>query len=306
MEHRTIIVPAEDAGQRLDHVLARTIPELSRTRLQQLIAAGAVRVDGSPTEASHRLHPSERIEVSVPEPQSSGLMPEQIPINVVYEDDDVLVIDKPAGLVVHPAAGHPSGTLVNALLARYPSLAVGGSLRPGIVHRLDRNTSGLMVIAKTDRAMASLTAQMRAHQILKEYTALAWGRPEASRGVIEAPIGRHPGDRKRMSVVEQGRPARTHFEVVETIPLRKGEEVSMLRLRLETGRTHQIRVHLAAIGHPIVGDPEYGRWDDAIPLKRQFLHASRLGFMLPDGEYREFHSPLPTDLEALLKSLRSG
>ncbi|MCL4534237.1 MAG: RluA family pseudouridine synthase [Bacteroidetes bacterium] len=304
MQRRTIVVSAQDTGQRLDRALARAFPELSRTRLQQLIAVGAVTLDGAPAEASRRLHPGERIEVSLPAPQPSDLTPEQIPVSIVYEDDDLLVIDKPPGLVVHPGAGHPSGTLVNALLARHPSLAIGGSLRPGIVHRLDRDTSGLMVVAKTDRAMASLTSQMRARQVLKEYTALVWGRPDSDRGVIEAPIGREHHDRRRMAVVEQGRPARTHFEVIETIPLHGTEEVSLLRVRLETGRTHQVRVHLAAIGHPVVGDPEYGRRGDTIPLKRQFLHASRLGFKLPGGEYCEFRSPLPADLAELLAPLR--
>jgi 23S rRNA pseudouridine1911/1915/1917 synthase len=215
------------------------------------------------------------------------------------------VVDKPAGLVVHPAPGHPSGTLVNALLARYPDISVGDVLRPGIVHRLDRDTSGLIVVAKSDRAMASLTAQMRARRVLKEYMALVWGRPNASRGVVEAPIGRDPRDRQRMAIEERGRPARTHFEVVET--LRVGDvECTLLRVRLETGRTHQIRVHLAAIGHPVVGDPTYGRRAAHLPLKRQFLHAGRLGFTLPDGEYREFQSPLPPDLELLLRSLRAA
>ncbi len=308
VEHRPVreaAAEAVDAGQRLDRVLVRAFPDLSRSRLQRLIEEGAITVNGGQAGASQRLRPGDRIVLVEPEPQPAGLVPQDIPISVVYDDEDLLVVDKPAGLVVHPGAGHPAGTLVNALLARYPGLALGGQLRPGIVHRLDRDTSGLMVVAKTDRAMSSLTDQMREQRILKEYTALVWGRMASPRGTIEAPIGRDPADRRRMAVVEQGRPARTHFELVETLRLPPHEELSLLRLRLETGRTHQIRVHLAAIGHPLVGDPEYGRQDRRIPLHRQFLHASRLGFVSPDSTYREFASSLPADLEAVLASLRS-
>ncbi len=301
-----LTVSPEDAGQRLDRFLARHFPGFSRTRLQRMILTGAATINGSAANPSRPLREGDRIRLAEPEIEAATLEPENIPLSIVYEDDDLVVVDKPAGLVVHPGAGHPSGTLVNALLARYPHLAVGGGLRPGLVHRLDKDTSGLMVVAKTDRGMASLTAQMQERTVLKEYIALVWGRPDSSRGIVDAPIGRDTADRRRMVIDEAGRSARTHFEVLATYSLGGSQEMTLLRLRLETGRTHQIRVHLAAIGLPVVGDPRYGRHEGPGALSRQFLHASRLGFKLPSGEYREFTSPLPPDLREFLGKVCSA
>ncbi len=239
----------------------------------------------------------------MPSPVSEALAPEAIPIDVVYEDDDVFVLNKPAGLVVHPAPGHASGTLVNALLAHAPGISVGGSNRPGIVHRLDKDTSGLMVVAKTDRARSTLVAQWNERSVRKGYVALASGVVEPDEGTIDAPIGRDPSQRQRMAVTAKGRPAVTHFDVRERFAA-----VTLLNVEIETGRTHQIRVHLAFIGHPIVGDPVYGgrvgRRDEPW-LSRQFLHAARLAFRLPDGREVVFEAPLPPDLQTVVDALRS-
>jgi 23S rRNA pseudouridine1911/1915/1917 synthase len=285
-------------------LLVNHFPDFSRTRIQSLINNAAVKVNGLTTPPSYRVRFGDVITIEAASPIPSAMAAQAIDLDIVYEDSHVIVIDKPAGLVVHPGAGHPDRTLANALIARYPEIAVSGSLRPGIVHRLDRDTSGLMVVAKTDPAMAQLTQQMRAHQFLKEYTALAWGMIETTRGLIDAPVGRHPYAKTQMAVLEKGRAAKSHFEVVEVLSTETGQPVCLLLIRLETGRTHQIRVHLAAIGHPIVGDLLYGNANPQ-PLARQFLHASRLGFKLPDGEYMEFHSKLPTDLEYLLERYRN-
>jgi 23S rRNA pseudouridine1911/1915/1917 synthase len=289
-----------EAGRRVDRVAAERLPDLSRSRIQHLIANDLVTLNGRPVRASQPVHPGDHLEVVIPPPASSELLPEEIPLQVVYEDADVVVIDKPAGLVVHPAAGHPSGTLVNALLARYPDLAVGGTLRPGIVHRLDRFTSGLIVVARHDAAHQSLLAQQKQRTMVKAYLVLVDGHMPAREGVIEAPIGRHPHQRKQMAVVAAGRPARTAYCVVEELG-----PYSLVEARLETGRTHQIRVHFTHSGHPVLGDPTYGRRAGVLGLTRQFLHAYRLGFHLPSsGEFREFESPLPPDLTTVLERLR--
>ncbi|MBI4322496.1 MAG: RluA family pseudouridine synthase [Chloroflexi bacterium] len=277
-------------------------PDLSRSHVQKLITSGRVLVDGKPAKPSTRLFAGARIRLEIPPPQPTELVPEAMPIAVVYEDEDVIVVDKPAGLVVHPAPGHPAGTLVNALLARYPNLRISDTLRPGIVHRLDKDTSGLLVIARNDRAMARLTQQMKNRQVLKEYLALVHGMMRESEGVIDAPIGRHPKKRKQMAVVEGGRLAKTHFTV-----LARFSGYTVVRVRLETGRTHQIRVHFAWIGHPVAGDAVYGSRKTDLPLARQFLHAQKLGFSLPSsGEYVEFASPLPPDLAVALDHLRKS
>ena len=299
MELREVEVSADDAHVRLDVLLARVFPDLSRSFAQKLVEAGLVTVDGRPARASARPNAGQRVVVQIPAPAPSQLVPQAIPLAIVYEDADLLVVDKPPGLVVHPAPGHPADTLVNALLARYPSLQVGGSLRPGIVHRLDKDTSGLLVVAKNDRAMASLIDQMKRRAVRKEYLALVHGNLRQDEGVIEAPIGRHPKDRKRMAVVPNGREARTHFVVLERFG-----RYTLLEARLETGRTHQIRVHFASLGHPLAGDPVYGG-REALPLRRQFLHAHRLGFALPaSGQEVLFESPLPEDLRVALDRAR--
>jgi 23S rRNA pseudouridine1911/1915/1917 synthase len=293
----------DEAGERLDVALAE-VSGVSRSQLQRWIEAGLVAVDGRPARASHRLAIGERIVATPPEPLPPPLAPEAIPLHVLYEDAELVVIDKPAGLVVHPAPGHRSGTLVNALLHHCGGLAsVGGVLRPGIVHRLDRGTSGVMVAARTDAAHRALAAQFHAHTIERVYRAVVRGVPAAAAGRVDRPIGRHPRDRKRMSVAARsGREARTAWRV-EARFARSG--CALLEVRPETGRTHQIRVHLASIGLPLVGDPVYGRARRAGPsLERPALHAAVLGLVHPTrGERRRFEAPLPPDLRELLAEL---
>ncbi len=292
-------VPPEARGERLDRWLHARFPDLSRSRIQRLVEGGWILVDGRPPrKAGQRLRGGEEVHIHIPPPEPTTLEPEPIPLEIVYEDEDLAVLVKPAGMVVHPAPGHATGTLVHALLHRYPDLEVGGTERPGIVHRLDQGTSGLMVVARTDAAHRALTAQMAAREVFKVYWALVHGHPP-ERGTVDAPIGRHPVDRKRMAVVSGGREARTHYHV-----LARGGEVSLLELKLETGRTHQIRVHMAHLGHPLVGDPVYGRRRDPMGLERPFLHAARLAFRHPrTGRRLVFQAPLPEDLRALLRRL---
>jgi 23S rRNA pseudouridine1911/1915/1917 synthase len=250
------------------------------------------------------------VNVTIPPPQTIDLAPEAIPLTIIYQDGDIIVLDKPAGLTVHPAPGHPSGTLVNALLAACPDLrgpstglrtGIAGTLRPGIVHRLDKDTSGLMVVAKNDRAQRALQAQLKERVVRKTYLALVGGMPTPREGTIEAPIGRHPKNRKKMAVVADGRESTTRYRVREEIA---GGKYSLLEVEPVTGRTHQIRVHLAAIGHPVVGDATYGRSSEAIG--RQFLHAHKLAFAMPlGGRTVEFVSPLPADLREALSRLRA-
>ena len=297
------VVPETLAGQRLDRALAATMSGLSRTRVQSAIAAGRVLVDGRPAKASLPLEAGMTItllpEPAAPAAGTNEAAPDLAPPQVIYEDDALLVIDKPAGLVVHPAPGHEHDTLVNALLAHVPELDTSAyPTRPGIVHRLDKDTSGLMVIAKTPQSHAALAEQMKAHETVKRYLALVEGQMSASEGVIEAPIGRDPRNRQRMAVVSLaagGREARTRFRVLRQIRGR-----TYLELQLETGRTHQIRVHLAAIHHPVVGDTVYGRPQPPQP-RRQFLHAAHLEFAHPTtGAMMAFDAPLPPDLATFL------
>jgi 23S rRNA pseudouridine1911/1915/1917 synthase len=314
-----------DAGERLDRVLARHVADLSRSRLKDLILAGEVAI-GARTirDPGHRVNAGDVIALSVPAPQPAVPQPEPIPLAVVYEDDAIIVIDKPKGLVVHPAAGNWSGTLVNALVAHCgASLSgIGGVARPGIVHRLDKDTTGLMVIAKTDRAHLSLSRQFADHgrtgPLQRGYLAFAWGAPARAKGSIVAPIARHPRARDKMSVRADGRAATTHWQVLERYPGPDGKPVvSLLACRLETGRTHQIRVHLAHMGHPVLGDVTYGAGFKTkstqlgleaqaalTGLGRQALHAYLLGFEHPlTGDSLEFRSELPSDLARLRHSL---
>jgi 23S rRNA pseudouridine1911/1915/1917 synthase len=291
-------VPEAAAGERLDRFLAGRPGIGSRAAAERLLAAGAVLVDGEPRPKSHRLAGGELLDVTLTE-AGAGLRAsaEPVPLRIAYEDEHLLVVDKPAGLVVHPGAGHASGTLVQELLGR--GLAGGNPERPGIVHRLDRDTSGLLVVARTQEAYDGLRALVRRRALEREYLALVRGRPRSRRGRIEAPIGRDRRDPTRMSL-DTGSPkqAVTHFEVVELLP-----EHALLRIRLETGRTHQIRVHLAAIGLPVAGDRTYGATEPG--LERQFLHAARLAFSHPvTGGRVEAASPLPPDLEAALARAR--
>ncbi|MBI4201289.1 MAG: RluA family pseudouridine synthase [Chloroflexi bacterium] len=271
---------------------------MSRSRAQRLIREGHVLVNGQVTQPSARLRLGDLIHIRLPETPPSGITPEELPLRIVYEDPHVLVVDKPPGMAVHPGPGRPRGTLVNALLARYPELAdVGGPLRPGLVHRLDADTSGLMVVARTPEAYLALTHQIAERAFTKVYLALVRGYPKPSRGTIEARVGRHPQDRKRMGVVSAGREAVTRYAAKRVF-----QGFTLLEVRPETGRTHQIRVHFSALGHPVAGDAKYG---GRVPfLRRQFLHAQRLGFRLPStGAYVEFVSQLPPDLEEALETL---
>ncbi|MFO0689408.1 MAG: RluA family pseudouridine synthase [Myxococcota bacterium] len=298
-------VDESGAGQRLDALLAG-LAGVSRARVQRWIEQDRVRVAGAPARASRLLASGERIEAWPGEPVAMSLAPEPIPLVVLYEDRDLIVLDKPAGLVVHPAPGHPGGTLVNALLhhCRGELAGIGGVLRPGIVHRLDRGTSGVLVAAKTDLAHQGLAAQFARHSIDRIYRTFVRGLPRADAGEIDRPIGRHPEDRQRMSVrTRAGRPARTHWRVVARD---RANAIAELEIRPETGRTHQIRVHLASAGLPVVGDVVYGRarGDDA-RLGRPALHAAHLGFVHPrTGESLGFDAPLPADLVELVASLR--
>jgi 23S rRNA pseudouridine1911/1915/1917 synthase len=310
---RSLAVDEAAAGERLDRWLVRAMPDLSRARLQALIAGGEVLVDGHRARPSLRLKTGQAILVRVPAPQAPVPQPEDIPIAVVYEDRHLLVVDKPAGLSVHPGAGRASGTLVNALLHRVRDLSgIGGVLRPGIVHRLDRGTSGLLVVAKDDATHLALSRQFAGRSVEKEYLAVVIGVPRAAEGTIDAPIGRDPVHRKRMSVrAPRGRPARSTYRIVEPL-----DGAALLRVRIATGRTHQIRVHLAALGHPVAGDATYGggrrppsRRPEARAaleaLARPALHAARLAFTHPArGERLAFESALPADLQELLAALR--
>ncbi|MEK7777670.1 MAG: RluA family pseudouridine synthase [Chloroflexota bacterium] len=292
------ILVCSTPGERLDSYLAQLLGDLSRSHIQRLIREGHVLVNGQTARPSTRLALGDQVQLHLPDAPSQELVPEAMPLSIVYQDDQVVVVDKPAGLTVHPGPGHSQGTLVNALLAHYPDLKeVGDPMRPGLVHRLDADTSGLMVVARTPLAYESLSRQMRNRTVTKVYLALVRGHPKPQEGVIEAPIARHPRDRQRMGIVAEGRQATTHYL---TIKLFNG--FALLEVRPHTGRTHQIRVHMAALGHPVAGDAKYG---GRVPfLRRQFLHACRLGFDLPPAAARvEFTSALPPDLEGALATL---
>jgi 23S rRNA pseudouridine1911/1915/1917 synthase len=326
-QSETVKVAAEAAGERLDRMLAANVSALSRTRLKALILEGRVMIGATTIrDPGHRVNAGDTVRVELPPPDVAEVGPENIPINVVFEDDDLLIIDKPAGLVVHPAAGNWTGTLVNALIAHCgASLSgIGGVKRPGIVHRLDKDTTGLMVVAKTDRAHRSLAAQFADHgregPLQRGYLAFAWDAPDRPKGTIDKPIDRHPRARDKMAVREGGREAVTHWEVLERYTGTDGKPVaSLIACRLMTGRTHQIRVHLASIGHPLMGDDVYGagfktKVQHLAPesrsaladLGRQALHAYLLTIEHPSGgDALEFRSELPADLARLRLCLRA-
>jgi 23S rRNA pseudouridine1911/1915/1917 synthase len=291
---------ADTGYPRLDKYLTIQFPGLSRSQLQQIIRQGNVLVNAAAARASQPVLQGDTITVfmSPPEPIEPG--PEPIPLDVVYDDKDIIVINKPAGLTVHPAPGHTGHTLVNALLSRYPEIAhTGEPDRPGIVHRLDKDTSGLMLIARNNEAYRNLISQFKSHTVNKSYLVLVKGKLETKYGIIEAPIGRDPENRQRMAVVEEGKEAKTTFRVKEYY-----DSYTLLDIKLDTGRTHQIRVHMAAIGYPVVGDTVYGV--KSIYTNRQFVHAYKLGFHLPSGNnYREFTCELPDDLKSTLKRLEN-
>lgn len=319
-EHIEIRPKSEDRGKRLDLFLADKNLGLSRSRIQKLIKEGKILVEDKKVKSHYKIKGDERVTIQIPPPEKLSLEPQNIPLDIVYEDKDLLVVNKKAGMVVHPAAGNYSGTLVNALLFHCKDLSgINGILRPGIVHRLDKNTSGLMVVAKNDFSHNSLVSQLKERTLFREYSAFCWGNLSKTKGVIETLIGRSIKERKKMAVVKQkGREAITEYEVLERFPL--GD---FLKIKLKTGRTHQIRVHFLYLNHPLMGDPEYGGRkkhlgmikeslkslaNQALKLiDRQALHARKTGFIHPrDGKYMEFESELPEDMKKLLEFLRKN
>ena len=300
METRMLDAAGETG--RLDVFLASRLEGVSRSAVQRLLTEGRVTCGGKVLPKNYRLAGTETLRVELPEPEAVDLCPQDIPLDVVYEDADVIVVNKPKGLVVHPAPGHPEGTLVNALLAHCgDSLSgIGGEIRPGIVHRIDKDTSGLIIAAKNDLAHRALAAQLKDHTLARTYECVVMGNLREERGSVDAPIGRSPRDRKKMAVVPGGRPAVTHWEVLARYP-----GYTHLRCRLETGRTHQIRVHMAYLGHPILGDTVYGAKKPVPGLTGQCLHAVGLRFVHPrTGETVELNCPLPEEFAALLRKLQ--
>lgn len=291
----------ERDGERLDKVISARVQDLSRAATQRLIKTGEVTVNGHTSKPSYHVQAGDEVVVHVPADTPEPVLPEDIPLDIIYEDDVLLVVNKPAGMVVHPALGHSSGTLVNAVLAHCPQVAdVGGVERAGIVHRLDKDTSGLILIAKDEAIQAALQRQFKRRQVAKTYLALTEGQVHPREGVIEVPIGRDKRHRKRMAVVRRGRRARTVYRAIEYFA-----DHTLLEVRPHTGRTHQVRVHMAWMGYPLVGDAVYGRHRQRLLRDRHFLHASRLCFTHPaTGEEVEFKAPLPPELAAVLTRLR--
>ncbi|MCI9655349.1 MAG: RluA family pseudouridine synthase [Lawsonibacter sp.] len=297
-----LTLTADRAGERADSLLCRLVPGLTRSGAQRLLERGAVTLDGRPVRKNDRPAPGQVLEVLLPDPQPIAVLPQNIPLDVIYEDGDVIVVNKPVGLVVHPAPGHPDGTLVNALLyhCKNSLSGINGELRPGIVHRIDRDTSGLIIAAKNDRAHLALAAQLQDHSLARTYEAVALGGLPEESGTVNAPIGRHPVDRKKMAVDRRnGREAVTHWSVLARYP-----GYTHVECRLETGRTHQIRVHLASIGHPLLGDTVYGAKKPVPGLAGQCLHARRLRFVHPaSGETVELECPLPDWFQEILRKI---
>ncbi len=302
MEPILLRASEESKNQRLDAFLASSLDGLTRSQAARLIESGEVAVNGKTAGKSYKLAGGEDIAVTLPEPEPVEAVPQDIPLDVVYEDADVIVVNKPSGMVVHPAPGHPDGTLVNALLYHCAGTlsGVGGALRPGIVHRIDRDTSGLIIAAKNDAAHQYLSAQLADHTLARTYECIVVGKLREDRGTVDAPIARHPTDRKRMAVVAGGREAVTHWEVIARYP-----GYTHVRCRLETGRTHQIRVHMAYIGHPILGDTVYGAKKEVPGLTGQCLHAVGLRFLHPrTHEVVELFCPLPEEFTRMLQKIR--
>ena len=302
-ETRTYFIEEDLNLERLDKAVSECEPSLTRSRASQLIADGLVNCNGiTVTKPSYRVKTGEKITVTIPEPEETDIKPENIPLDIVYEDDDIAIINKPKGMVVHPAPGHYSGTLVNALMyhCKDSLSGINGNLRPGIVHRIDRDTTGILVICKNDAAHLCLSEQLAAHSIKRVYYCIVNGKVSAD-GTVDAPIGRNPADRKKMAIVKDGRRAVTHYHVLENF----GNRYTFLSCELETGRTHQIRVHMASIGHPLLGDTVYGSEKQPYHTEGQVLHAGVLGFSHPkDGSYVEFSSDLPEYFTDLLNKLR--
>lgn len=298
-----ITVEAEDADKRIDTYLSEKIEGTSRSKVQKLIENGKITVNKKNIKCNYKIKANDEIRIEIPEPVRLDVAPEDINIEIIYEDEDIAVVNKPQGMVVHPAAGNYSGTLVNALLARCSSLSgINGVIRPGIVHRIDKDTSGVLVIAKNDYAHRNLAEQIKEHSVNRIYVALVEGVIKNNSGTIDMPIGRHPVERKKMAVVDRnGRNAVTHYRVLE-----RYKENTLIEAKLETGRTHQIRVHMAYIGHPLVGDPVYGYKKQKYKLNGQALHAMTLGFIHPSTkQYMEFTAPLPEYFMKLLKKIKT-
>ena len=297
-----LVLSEREEGIRLDKVLAERLPDLTRTAIQRLLEEELVLINGKPAAKNRKGRAGDSVAVRIPDPEPLCLQAENVPLDIVYEDDDLLVVNKPQGMVVHPAPGNYQGTLVNALLAHCGTSLSGinGVIRPGIVHRIDKDTSGLLMVAKNDFAHQGLARQIKEHSFRREYEAVVAGRMKQESGVVNAPIGRHPIDRKKMAVTEKNsKEAVTYFRVIAEYP-----GYTHIRLRLETGRTHQIRVHMAYLGHPVAGDPVYGPPKPDLGLKGQCLHARLIGFVHPrDGRYLEFESPLPDYFARLLIKL---
>ena len=300
-----LTVSPEDAGVRIDKYLAEQLPDITRSYLQKLLKDGSVQMNGQPVKASTKTAAGALIALTIPEPEEPEILPEDIPLDILYEDSDVILINKPKNMVVHPAAGHYTGTLVNALMyhCRGDLSGINGVLRPGIVHRIDKDTTGVLIVCKNDRAHNALAEQLKEHSITRKYRAIVCGNLKEDEGTVDAPLGRHPQDRKKMAIVRSGgKRAVTHYRVLERFG-----NYTYIECRLETGRTHQIRVHMASLGHPLLGDEIYGRAKSPFKLEGQTLHAMVLGFIHPTtGEYMEFEAPLPEYFEKLLEKLRKS
>ena len=300
-----LTVSPGDAGVRIDKYLAEQLPDITRSYLQKLLKDGSVQMNGKPVKASTKTAAGALIVLTIPEPEEPEILPEDIPLDILYEDSDVILINKPKDMVVHPAAGHYTGTLVNALMyhCKGDLSGINGVLRPGIVHRIDKDTTGVLIVCKNDRAHNALAEQLKEHSITRKYRAIVCGNLKEDEGTVDAPLGRHPQDRKRMAIVRSGgKRAVTHYRVLERFG-----NYTYIECRLETGRTHQIRVHMASLGHPLLGDEIYGRAKSPFKLEGQTLHAMVLGFIHPTtGEYLEFEAPLPEYFEKLLEKLRKS
>lgn len=294
------VVSLDEAGERLDKALSLLYPELSRSFFQKLIKDGQILVNGLPRKANYCVAPGDILTVSIPKAQEIDILPEDIPLDILYEDEDVLVVNKPKGMVVHPSAGHYSGTLVNAVMhhCKDSLSGINGEVRPGIVHRIDMDTTGALIVCKNDHAHVNIAEQIKEHSVTRRYLGIARGIVRQDEGVVDAPIGRHPTERKRMAAnVRNGKPAVTHYRV-----LQRFRNHTFLEFSLETGRTHQIRVHMASIGHPLLGDSVYGKGKIPWKLQGQTLHAAVIGFRHPaDGRYVEVEAPLPSYFEELLE-----
>lgn len=300
-----LTVSPEEAGVRIDKYLAEQLPDITRSYLQKLLKDGSVQMNGKPVKTSTKTAAGAVIELTIPEPEEPEILPEDIPLDILYEDSDVILINKPKDMVVHPAAGHYTGTLVNALMyhCKGDLSGINGVLRPGIVHRIDKDTTGVLIVCKNDKAHNALAEQLKEHSITRKYRAIVCGNLKEDEGTVDAPLGRHPQDRKKMAIVRTcGKRAVTHYRVLERFG-----NYTYIECQLETGRTHQIRVHMASLGHPLLGDEVYGRVKSPFKLEGQTLHAMVLGFIHPTtGEYMEFEAPLPEYFEKLLEKLRRG